>query len=134
MQSSKYRFTCFLIQHLVLISFMVCFVMKKQTYDLVKWGFALSSVLSITGTITELLIHFMNYSNKIYSIMTVMPVELAYMNCYFLIYMYSLIACVLTGLFLFFTNCCIWFQTYRIKKCIKESIWHAKYDSTVGGQ
>jgi hypothetical protein len=104
MKSSKLRFMGFLVIHLYIIVMMVIFLMVRHTYSFVKWGFGLSLGTACMGTTIEIIlsVYRMNNNNS-YNVKTVMPSELAYLNCYFLIYMYSLICCFLTGLYLFLT-------------------------------
>lgn len=47
---------------------------------------------------------------------------MAYLNFYFLIYMYTLITSFVTGLFICMTNCCIKIHSERVRKAIEESI------------
>ena len=52
---------------------------------------------------------------------------MAFLNCYFLIYMYSLIASFLSGLFIFLTNCFSLIQEHRIQEAIRQSIVLVEY-------
>lgn len=113
---------------------MVLLVMLSRTFSLVKWAFGLSFTIAFSSTALEIVLHCLRVNNNAYSIRTVMPAELAYLNCYFLVYMYSLICCFLTSTFLLLTHCCICMHDYRIRRAIRESIHTISYGPAMEDQ
>lgn len=61
-------------------------------------------------------------------IKTTLPLEMAYVNCYFLTYMYALIGLFISSMFLLLTKIGIYVQQRRILHAIQQCIYPIKYD------
>lgn len=119
MSSSRPRLNAFVIVHLVIIGMMVWFSQLGETYSYVRWGFFFSLTVTLIISAVEVTILARRLNNKGYDIRAVEPVELAFLNCYFILYMYALIASFLSGLFFCFTECCIKIREYKIRKAVR---------------
>lgn len=98
---------------------MVLFVMCSQTYSFVRWAFWMSFGVAAAVTGLEIWLRVRGVGTGGLTMRTVMPTELAYLNCYFLVYMYALICCFLTLTFLTLTHCCIYIQAHQIRQAIR---------------
>lgn len=109
MQTTIPRLNAFVLVHLILIGMMIWFTMLTQMFQYIRWGFVLSFSVALVITSVEIYVGILRSrpANKQFDIKTVEPLELAYLNCYFIVYMYSLISCFLSGLFYCCTRCLI---------------------------
>ena len=116
--TSPLRFTVFIIEHVFIMFMMIWFMFLEDTYGYVKWAFALSLInsLMLTGTEVSIFVHRSTYGD--FGEKFAEPLEMAYLNCYFLIYMYSLITAFLSGLFIILTNIFATIQERRIRRAV----------------
>lgn len=115
------RLTAFVFIHIFIISMMIWFTRLTQLYEYVRWGFVLSGSVALTITSVQIYVAYLrrHAKNEQYNIKTLQPIELAYLNCYFIVYMYSLISSFLSGLYYCCTKCLIKYRSYKIKKAVK---------------
>lgn len=74
------------------------------------------------------------YANRAWNsgkleIKTILPMEMAYVNCYFLTYMYALIGLFISSMFLILTKIGIYVQQRRIINAIQQCIYPIEYDN-----
>jgi hypothetical protein len=81
---------------------LIKFIYQKNTYEHVIWGLQLSGLNSVLMILTESYIRANFSATKIDPSYTKQPLELGFLNCYFLVFMYSLIGLFLTSVYIVF--------------------------------
>lgn len=126
------RLTVFSLLHVFMCFHMIWFSVLLETYDYVRWGFVLSFVNAFAITCAEVAIFISRSRRGIYQPTFAEPLEMAYLNFYFLIYMYSLIASFLCGLFFCLTKCFAALHERRIQEAVHRSIRPLEFSEALG--
>lgn len=126
-ETTKLRFTFLLAVHGLLFVMMIIVIRIEQVYYLIVAIFASLFIISLALYICEMNVQLIarspqyQYSHYAYHLE---KLELTYLNIYFLIYMYSLIGLIPSGLFLIATEGLMHWQEHLINKyknrCLKR--------------
>lgn len=116
------RMIVFAVCHVVVMGFMVRFMVVKETYEYAVWAWQLSATLSLLLTLAEVLNVIREGGLPKQVDEPMLTEELAYLNVYFLVYMYALITAFITGLFVGLTNLFIRAQQHRIAQAMQTFV------------
>lgn len=125
--TTKLRLTFLVAVHALMFIMMIIIICIEQTYYLIVAIFASLFIISVSLYICEIKVQQIasspqyQYTHYAYHLE---KLELTYLNIYFLIYMYSLIGLIPSGLFLIATEGLMFWQEHVINKyksrCLKR--------------
>ena len=101
---------------------LIRFVKLRFAYEYIVWVFQLTAMNSFAMTVTEIAIHMAFSTAKIKISYQKAALELGFLNCYFLIYMYSLISLFLSSVYICLTKAFVYARDRRIRRALDEYI------------